>query len=138
MGAASKGRGKGLHIEKVAALELNALTATTLAARRLLVRWLGKPKECRAAIEVLDAQEGLVIERRKSEGEAADHRAIGLLQRRAGRHFSGSARWSRNPCGFVRNDDKTASLESGRQKSFVDKIKDAEWFDASVLRGFGF
>jgi hypothetical protein len=72
-------RRERLHVDKVAALELNPLTSTALTARYLLLRGLGKPKKGRAAVEVLDAQEGLVIERREPEGEAADHRAIGFF-----------------------------------------------------------
>ena len=66
MGLAGEGRGERLHVEKVAALKLNSLAPTTLAARRLLLRRLGKPEKGRAAVEVLDAQEWLIVETGKA------------------------------------------------------------------------
>jgi len=60
MGLAGQRRGERFDVEKVAALELNSLTPAALAASRLLQRWLGKPEKGRAAVEVLDAEEGLI------------------------------------------------------------------------------
>ena len=37
----------------------------------------------------------------------------------------------------VEANDKAPCLKGGRQEYLVDKIKDAERFDASVLRRFG-
>ena len=45
MGLAGEGRGERFHVEKVAALKLNSLAPTTLTARCLLMRWLGKPEK---------------------------------------------------------------------------------------------
>ena len=37
----------------------------------------------------------------------------------------------------VEANDEASRLKRGRQEYLVDKIKDAEWFDASMLRRFG-
>ena len=73
MGLAGERRGERFDVEEVAALELWPFAPTTLTARRLLLRGLGKSEKGRAAVEVLDAEEWLIIERGQLEGEAADH-----------------------------------------------------------------
>ena len=150
MGLAGERGGERFHVKKVATLELNPLAPTTLTARCLLLGWLGKPEEGGAAVEVLDAEEWLIVKRGKLEGEAADHRSVGVFQRRASRYFFWSSGRSRDPGGVVTNseareverqveaDDEPSRLKRGGQKYLVDKIKDAEGLDASVLRRFGF
>ena len=135
---AGQRRRERLDVKKVAALKLNPLSPAALAPRRFLLRRLGKFEERRAAVAVLDPEPGLVVERRELEGEAADHRAVRVLQRLAGIDFLRRTWGARDPRrrvtyreprqikGQVESDDEPSRLEGGRQKALVDKIMKAQ------------
>jgi hypothetical protein len=97
---------------------------------------------------VLDAQERLIIEWRKLEGEPANHKSIRLFQWRTGVDFFFGPAGPRDTRSFVADgqarqikrqveaDNEASSFERRRQKSFVDKIMKVEGLDAGMLRRF--